>query len=102
MVAVAAGSDYHKVNIDVDRLLEAARAENLPKTWARSRDKNAVLSQRRPFVAGGSMTDVVIWISSALQELKDAKVLEPYIEQLRKQVEPDARLSESQANDQLR
>jgi hypothetical protein len=86
-VAVATGSPYYKVWVEPEELRDAAEMGQLPSDWDRSQEHYRgwllVLSKTRPFVAGEPGADVANWFDTALQELHDADLLEPYHRELR-------------------
>lgn len=86
-VGVATGSDYWRVRVSVDEVIEAALMGNLSEAWMRSNDRDAVLYKTRPFVANSSTTDAADWLSGALQELHNSRVLDPYHQALRTKVD---------------
>jgi hypothetical protein len=83
-IAVATGSDYHRVHVAVADVIEIARSEALPDTWVRSEDPEAVLSQRRPYDSDPSRrTEIKEWLTGALEELHAKAILKPYHRALR-------------------
>jgi len=89
-IAVGTGSDYTRVRVDADAVIQAAWVGRLSGRWTRSHDRDAVLKQERPFVSDASTTDIIDWLSGALEELHDAGVLEPYLQAVRTKLELEA------------
>lgn len=89
-VAIGNGG-YPRVSVPVDDVRTAARDGGLPTTWVPTDDHHGdrieVFEKRRPLVAGEPATEASQWLSDALRELRDAGVLEPHFQELRRKDE---------------
>ena len=87
-IAVGTGSAYQEAWVPEDQVLAAAKTGGLPSTWVRAGDPY-LLEIPCPCAPHAPAETVIGWLYAALEELRDAGVLEPYHQKLQARPTPN-------------
>ena len=92
-VAVADGSDWSGIRVDVGEILDAAAG--LSGEWTRPGTPDSVVLATRPHVIGAPLGPTADWLSQALGEIEAAGLLEPYFRAYRAKLDAEAQVREA-------